>query len=102
MVRQAVVDWIICSFFKRLWKWNDGFRRWFWLKSCDWNDDGQIDLGGEDDFLSWWFLGGINSGVAAAVMPEVDVFSRLPEERVCLIWLYGRDRRRGKECMGEF
>ena len=45
--------------------------------SCDWNDDGTIDIGGPDAnfFILGGSLGGINSGVAAALMPEVTAFS---------------------------
>ena len=45
--------------------------------SCDWNDDGAIDIGGPDAnfFILGGSLGGINTAVAAALMPEVKAFS---------------------------
>ena len=45
--------------------------------SCDWNDDGTIDIGGPDAnfFILGGSLGGINTAVAAALMPEVKTFS---------------------------
>jgi hypothetical protein len=44
--------------------------------SCDWNQDGSIDLGGPDVdyYMAGGSLGGINTGVAAGVMPEVKAF----------------------------
>ncbi len=45
--------------------------------SCDWDDDGVPDLGGPDADISLFggSLGGINSGVAAAVVPDVVAWS---------------------------
>lgn len=42
-------------------------------KTCDWNGDGEIDLGGPDTpiYLAGGSLGGIMTGISAAVLPEV-------------------------------
>jgi hypothetical protein len=78
MVRQAVVDWIqfvnslkMCGEGTML--LDDGSEQ----MTCDWNNDGAIDLGGEDAkyYILGGSLGGINAAVAAAVMPEVEAFS---------------------------
>ncbi|RME20353.1 MAG: hypothetical protein D6798_20650 [Deltaproteobacteria bacterium] len=47
------------------------------VTSCDWDGDGAADLGGPDVdyYVFGGSLGGINSAVAAAVMPEVRAFS---------------------------
>ena len=78
MVRQVVVDWI--QFVRSLKDCGTGTM----LNeedeekiSCDWDDDGTFDLGGPDAkyFILGGSLGGINTGVATAVMPEVEAFS---------------------------
>lgn len=83
MVRQGVVDWIqlvrsfrACGTGKMDKVAVDGTVEGT-LKTCDWDDDGTIDIGGPD--VSYTILGGslggINTAVAAAVMPEVDAFA---------------------------
>lgn len=78
MVRQAVVDWIqMVRSFKNCGNGNMALQEGGQLMSCDWNDDGIPDLGTEDAeyFILGGSLGGINSAVAAAVMPEVTAFA---------------------------
>lgn len=74
MVRQAVVDWMqLVRSFQACGTGEmtlpDGTRQ----VSCDWNGDGAPDLGGPDArfALVGGSLGGINAGVAAAVIPDV-------------------------------
>ena len=78
MVRQAVVDWMqlvrslkACG--EGSMTLDDGTEQ----MSCDWNNDGVSDIGGPDAefFILGGSLGGINTGVAAALMPEVKAFS---------------------------
>jgi hypothetical protein len=47
------------------------------LMTCDWDDDGTPDMGGEDAryFIVGGSLGGINSAVAAGVIPEVTAWA---------------------------
>ncbi len=78
MVRQGVVDWIqLVRSLKDCGNGNmvrsDGTEG----LSCDWDNDGKIDLGGPDAkyYISGGSLGGIVSGVAASVMPEVTAFA---------------------------
>jgi hypothetical protein len=77
MVRQAAVDWVqmvrslkACGEGTMLKA--DGSE----LTSCDWDGDGQIELGGPDVdyYIAGGSLGGINAGVAAGIMPEVKAF----------------------------
>ena len=77
MVRQAVVDWMQmvrslkqCGTGEMI--LDDGSA----ATSCDWNQDGEFDLGGADAnfYILGGSLGGINTGVAAAVMPDVEAF----------------------------
>jgi hypothetical protein len=79
MVRQAVVDWMqLVRALKRCGTGEmqlvspEGEAQGSFV-SCDWDDDGQPDLGGPDVqyYLAGGSLGGINSAVAAAVMPEI-------------------------------
>jgi len=76
MVRQQVVDWIQMK--RALEQCGEGqmdagddARM-----TCDWDQDGTPDIGGEDVryFLMGGSLGGISSAVAAAVMPDIDAF----------------------------
>ena len=75
MVRQAAVDWIQFS--------RDveqcGVSEWVNVDgstgvSCDWDGDGVADMGGPDNeiYMVGGSLGGINAGVAAGVMPELN------------------------------
>ncbi|MBM4366073.1 MAG: hypothetical protein FJ102_07645 [Deltaproteobacteria bacterium] len=83
MVRQGVVDWV--QFVKALQDCGQGDMEIREVDgssggagtTCDWNGDGQADLGGKDASFTilGGSLGGINTAVAAAVMPEVDAFS---------------------------
>ncbi len=77
-VRQAVVDWMT---FTRALKGcgvgtmardGDGGT----MMTCDWDDDGGPDIGGEDAkyYIAGGSLGGINASVAAGVMPEITAF----------------------------
>ena len=77
-VRQAVVDWMT---FTRALKGcgvgtmsrdGDGDS----MMTCDWDDDGSPDLGGEEVkyYIAGGSLGGINASVAAGVMPEITAF----------------------------
>ncbi|MEC7988182.1 MAG: hypothetical protein VX278_23650 [Myxococcota bacterium] len=77
MVRQAVVDWMqFVRSFKECGNGQMVFDDGSEATSCDWDDDGTIDLGGPDVnyYILGGSLGGINSAVAAAVMPEVEAF----------------------------
>ena len=77
MVRQAVVDWIqFVRTFKECGNGEMVFDNGETGKTCDWNQDGAIDFGGPDAkyYILGGSLGGINTGVAAAVMPEVEAF----------------------------
>lgn len=78
MVRQAVVDWIqLVRSLKACGKSNMVLENGTEQLSCDWDNDGVIDLGGEDAkfYILGGSLGGINTAVAAGVMPEVEAFS---------------------------
>lgn len=87
MVRQAVVDWMQASrSFRSCGQgtmpetvWGEsgkpvasGTER----VSCDWDGDGTPDIGGEaDQYIIGGSLGGINSGVAAAIIPGIQAWS---------------------------
>ena len=78
MVRQAVVDWM--QFVRSLKACGKGemiLDNGDSAMSCDWDRDGVFDIGGEDAkyYILGGSLGGINSGVAAAVMPEIEAFA---------------------------
>jgi hypothetical protein len=87
MVRQAVVDWMqmIRSFqacgtgeMERIEMTIDGpLPTGEGVTSCDWDNDGVVDMGGPDArfVLAGGSLGGINAGVAAGVIPDVEAFS---------------------------
>ncbi|MFT4621950.1 MAG: hypothetical protein ACI8PZ_000602 [Myxococcota bacterium] len=84
MVRQASVDWmqLIRSFqacgsgrMDAVLETVDGPQpTGDTLPSCDWDADGRVDLGGRDAkfVLVGGSLGGIDAGVAAAVIPELE------------------------------
>ncbi len=74
MVRQQVVDWVqLLRVFQHCGEGEmaagDGSRM-----TCDWDGDGTPDIGGPEAkfHLLGGSLGGINSAVAAAVMPELE------------------------------
>lgn len=78
MVRQAALDWMsmvrgvqLCG--TGTMTRPDGSE----AVSCDWDGDGQPDIGGPDARfrIAGGSLGGINAGVAAAVIPEVDAWA---------------------------
>lgn len=78
MVRQAVVDWVQFSRSIEL----CGETEWVTAEgetgvSCDWDGDGVADMGGPGNelYIVGGSLGGINAGVAAGVMPEVEAFA---------------------------
>lgn len=77
MVRQAAVDWMwMVEAFGRCGEGQmtlaDGSTR----VSCDWDDDGQPDLGaGQPIHILGGSLGGINAAVAAPVIPDVTAWS---------------------------
>ncbi len=76
MVRQAILDWIWlgqaledCG--SGTMTTDDGD-----LISCDWDDDGTPDISADSGLSVFGgSLGGINTGVAAGVMPDVDAFA---------------------------
>jgi len=75
MVRQAVLDWIWMG--QALENCGAGTMEVGDEEriSCDWDDDGTPDISATEGFsLFGGSLGGINVGVAAAVMPDVDAF----------------------------
>ena len=83
MVRQGVVDWMqlvrsfqACGTGTMDLVDTDGNVQGS-LPSCDWDGDGTPDLGGPDVQYAIYggSLGGINSAVAAAVIPEVSAWS---------------------------
>jgi len=73
MVRQAAVDW--SQLIKSLQACGSGVmdKDGEAVMSCDWDEDGTPDLGGEDAhfYLLGGSLGGINTAVTAAVEPSV-------------------------------
>ncbi len=74
MVRQAVVDWMqLVRSFQACGTGTMVLPDGTETVSCDWNGDGTPDLGGPDVAygLVGGSLGGINSAVAAAVIPDV-------------------------------
>lgn len=77
MVRQAAVDWMwMVEALNRCGEGTmtlaDGSTR----VSCDWDDDGQPDLGaGQPISILGGSLGGINAAVAAPVIPDVTAWS---------------------------
>lgn len=79
MVRQAAVDWmqLIRSFQAcgtGTMTLPDGSER----MTCDWDGDGAPDIGGDVRYsIVGGSLGGINAGVAGAVIPEVDAFGTI-------------------------
>lgn len=83
MVRQGVVDWV--QFVHSLKQCGTGEMDLVDLDgnvtgtsvTCDWDGDGKPDIGGPDASITilGGSLGGINTAVAAAVMPEVDAFA---------------------------
>ena len=78
MVRQAAVDWM--QLVRSLQACGTGtmtLPNGQTAVACDWNGDGTADIGGADARFSvvGGSLGGINAGVAAAVMPEVESFA---------------------------
>jgi len=83
MVRQAVVDWM--QLVRSLQACGSGTMDIVDIEgevtgqavSCDWDGDGEADLGGDEVeyHIYGGSLGGINTSVAAAVMPEVTAFS---------------------------
>ncbi len=83
MVRQAVVDWMqlirsfqACGSGTMQIVGSDG-QVTGQSASCDWDEDGIPDLGGPDVeyYIYGGSLGGINTSVAAGVMPEVSAWS---------------------------
>lgn len=76
MVRQQVVDWM--QMMRAMQHCGEGEMAAGedTRVSCDWDQDGTPDIGGADAkfHLLGGSLGGINSAVAAAVMPEVESF----------------------------
>ncbi len=83
MVRQGVVDWVQlvralknCGEGAMTLRGVDGDSEGT-ATTCDWDGDLQPDIGGNDASYTilGGSLGGINTAVAAAVMPEVDAFS---------------------------
>ncbi len=78
MVRQAAVDWM--QMVHSLQACGDGemtLSDGGSVMSCDWDDDGAPDVGGPDVpyYIVGGSLGGINAGVAAAVIPEVEAWA---------------------------
>ena len=75
MVRQAVLDWIWMA--QALENCGGGMMDAGeeQLVSCDWDDDGTPDISAAEGMsLFGGSLGGINAGVAASVLPDVDAF----------------------------
>lgn len=80
MVRQAAVDWMwLVRSFQEC-----GTGEWTALDGsagvpCDWDGDGDGDMGGPDAdyFIVGGSLGGINSAVAAGVMPEITAWAAI-------------------------
>jgi hypothetical protein len=86
MVRQGVLDWM--QYVRSLQACGQGTMRLVNYErdgartdtgttavSCDWDGDGTPDIGGGAEIaIAGGSLGGINGGVAAAVMPEVSSF----------------------------
>ncbi|MBT3221212.1 MAG: hypothetical protein HN348_19190, partial [Proteobacteria bacterium] len=86
VVRQAVVDWMqLVRSLKNCGKGRmqlmestgDGVVDTYETRvSCDWDDDGEADMGGDVDYyIVGGSLGGINTSVAAAVMPEITAWT---------------------------
>ena len=80
MVRQAAVDWgqLVHSFMAcgtGTMTRSDGVE----VTACDWDDDGAPDIGGPDVryAIVGGSLGGINTGVAAGTIPEVESFAAI-------------------------
>lgn len=83
MVRQGVLDWMQLT--KSLRACGQGEMDLVALDgsvsgsatTCDWDGDGTPDIGGPDASITvlGGSLGGINTAVAAAVMPDVDAFA---------------------------
>jgi len=80
MVRQSAVDWmwLVRSFLEcgqGQWDTSDGSTG----VTCDWDEDGQPDIGGPDArmFILGGSLGGINTAVAAPVIPEVTAWASI-------------------------
>ncbi len=86
-VRQAVVDWM--AFTRAIKNCGTGEMKLVGYDAdghpvdtgdtrvtCDWDDDGMADIGGPDAKITLFggSLGGINAGVAAAVIPEISAF----------------------------
>lgn len=86
-VRQAVLDWM--AFTRAIQHCGEGtmaltgydvdgrpFDTGDKRVTCDWDDDGVADIGGPDADITLFggSLGGINAGVAAAVLPEISAF----------------------------
>jgi hypothetical protein len=77
MVRQQVVDWMqMVRAFKNCGQ-GEMTKGDEVVVSCDWDGDGTPDIGGPDAtyHMLGGSLGGINSAVAAGVMPEIQSFS---------------------------
>ncbi|MCB9666390.1 MAG: hypothetical protein H6732_19925 [Alphaproteobacteria bacterium] len=87
MVRQAALDWVqmvrsirACGTGEMdLVRYGDGGEHLpseGTRVSCDWDDDGTPDIGGPDSkiYIIGGSLGGINSGVAAPIVPDVDTW----------------------------
>lgn len=78
MVRQAALDWMgMVRSFQSCGTGTMALPDGSTTASCDWNGDGTPDLGGPDAGyrIAGGSLGGINSGVAAAVIPDVDAWA---------------------------
>ena len=74
MVRQAAVDWMqLIRSFQACGTGTMTLPDGTSAASCDWDGDGAADLGGPDATytIAGGSLGGINAGVAAAVLPDV-------------------------------
>lgn len=86
-VRQAVLDWMaftraiqhcgegemsLSAYDENGHPYDTGEKR----ITCDWDNDGAADIGGPDAQITLFggSLGGINAGVAAAVIPEISAF----------------------------
>ncbi len=78
MVRQAAVDWMqMVHSLQACGEGDMALSGGGTSASCDWDADGEPDLGGPDVpyYVVGGSLGGINAAVAAAVIPEVDAFA---------------------------